>query len=492
MRVWFAVFLAVLVAALSFTAETQAAIDYNAEDWAVLQSIKSNTPGIWPDLDFDNPNAEDYVFQGEDDELAGMFPPSRVWEGDTLKFWWLTSAGEDGSFLIWMKTSNTNGWRVLGLCIQGSGVTSFDTSKLTDLPRLSMLAFDKDVGLTRIELSEALQELYSVEIEGNKVEEVDVSKLTGLTAFRLSHTKVRSLALPQSSNLSYFLCSDNQMLEELSGFYDKETALKPFSWYGNTDIFMANPLLEQHSITITPPANGTITKNGGEKIYNGDSVTFTVKVNAGYKVKTFQINGAPVTLTGETYTHKATGDVTASATLVQDTEPVNPPDDDDTPPADDDDNTIVAINNPNSNGKIVSISVETNTGPIPADVTFKIWLLPKNTQSQNLSAKAASDYIGPFVVESKEGTLDIDVDNLKYLDGTKGSIDAGTYTVKFADAETEKQYVGTIRDVDLKATEQTNDNDDTNSGGGSGGCNAGVGMFALLLAGLAVLKNRKA
>jgi hypothetical protein len=156
--------------------------------------------------------------------------------------------------------------------------------------------------------------------------------------------------------------------------------------------------------------------------------------------------------------------------------------DDNNPPTVDDNTTAII-----KDGEIVSISVNTNNAsPIPAGIWFKIWLFSQDKSS----VRAASDYIGPFIVESKAGALDIDVDDLKNPDGSKASIAAGSYIVKFADGD--EKYVGTTAPITLKATgESTNNSNDNNSGGGGGGCDVGMGGIALLLAGVLAVSLKK-
>jgi hypothetical protein len=149
------------------------------------------------------------------------------------------------------------------------------------------------------------------------------------------------------------------------------------------------------------------------------------------------------------------------------------------------DNTIVAVNLV-SDGKTVGISVKTESGaPIPANVLFNVWLLDQTNQTQNVNAKAMS--CGPFIVKSIAGSFDIDVDNLKNIDGTKGSISAGEYVVKFADAD--EKYVGTTEPITLKATGSTPPDNNEKKGGG-GGCNAGYGLLGLLFTSFVVRRVR--
>jgi hypothetical protein len=303
----------------TFSEGAYAADVYNADDLAVLRAIKNDTPGIWPTLDLDNPTVEDVVISDED---AGMFPPD-VKVGDVVRCWMPIGGTTDDIILVWIKGTDGE-WRVTIVEISGAGVVSFDFSRLAQLPNLSLLWFGEDVGLTSVVMPVELQNLYGVEIDSQNVENVDVSKLTGLTAFELTGTKVVSLTLPPSSKLTYLSCIQNSLLTEVSGFYDKETRLEPSPGQDMSDIFLGNPLLLRHTITIAPTENGTITKNGGNTIYNGDSVTFTVAADSGYKVDIFQINGVPVTLVGNTYTHTATENITVAATFVEDSDPGDP------------------------------------------------------------------------------------------------------------------------------------------------------------------------
>jgi hypothetical protein len=182
-------------------------------------------------------------------------------------------------------------------------------------------------------------------------------------------------------------------------------------------------------------------------------------------------------------------------------QPAGPDDElpDDSAPPEGEATTKVSIDlnlNPEEKGIIVRISVSTLDGrPIPAGIPFRIWLFP----NLNTAKVAAPSYFGPFVVESGEGgVLEIDVNNLKNPGGSKASISKGSYVIKFSDDE--GKYIGTTPAVELEATgTQTPtppvDEDNENTGGGSssgGGCNAGYGLFGLLLAGFAAWKFRRA
>jgi len=298
-----------------FAGGAYAADNYNPEDLAVLRAIKSDNPGVLADLDLDNPTIEEVVIDAED---IGQFPPF-VKAGDVVKVWIRPgdSLDESENFIGWIQVDGI--WRIMYVAGEGAGLLSFNASKLTDLPYLGNLSLSE---FARIELP-ALP-LHALEIEGNTVD-VDVSKLADLVAFRVTRTNVTKLTLPPSSKLEYFTCTMNTALTELTGLYGYDKELKPFP--GNNNVFYGNhPDLHQHTITITPSQNGMITKNGGDTIYNGDSVTFTVQANSGYKLDTFQINGTPATLTGNTYTHKAANNVTAAATFAKGTDETLPPD----------------------------------------------------------------------------------------------------------------------------------------------------------------------
>ncbi|MDR1379317.1 MAG: leucine-rich repeat domain-containing protein, partial [Synergistaceae bacterium] len=125
-------------------------------------------------------------------------------------------------------------------------------------------------------------------------------------------------------------------------------------------------------------------------------------------------------------------------------------------------NTTIKINF-NSTGQIVSLAVVSSNGsPIPVEVWFQILLLvqPENTGAAldyDVSTLADEKYYGPFLVKSASnasgGTkLDIDVDNLKKPNGSKGFIPAGSYKVKFADNSSSPVYVGMTEVIELPAT----------------------------------------
>jgi hypothetical protein len=176
----------------------------------------------------------------------------------------------------------------------------------------------------------------------------------------------------------------------------------------------------------------------------------------------------------------------------QPTEPDDelPPDSDYNAPPEGKDTTKVSIDlNSENKGIIVRLAVTLDGRPIPAGIQFRIWLFP----NQDTAKVAAPSYIGPFMVKSGEGVLEIDVNNLKNPDVSKASISKGSYVIKFSDDE--GKYIGTTPSVELEATgTQTPPVDEGNekTGSSSGGCDAGWGLFGLLLAGFTALKFRKA
>jgi hypothetical protein len=92
-------------------------------------------------------------------------------------------------------------------------------------------------------------------------------------------------------------------------------------------------------------------------------------------------------------------------------------------------------------------------------------------------------------VESVEGALDIDMNNLENSNGEKGSVPDGTYSVQYADmASNGVVYRGSTEAV---AFNNSGDNGGGSGNSGSSGCNAGYGLFGLLLAGLVTHKYRK-
>jgi hypothetical protein len=277
--------------------------NYDDGDLAVLRAILS--------LDLDNPTIGDYVVTDPDSE------PFPVNYGDVLKLWGpdQNALDDDDPTVTWVQANGT--WRVMYLAVDGANLYS-----LASLPYLSSLALS---GSARIELP-ALN-LYALEIYGNggdigNTVDVNVSQLTDLVAFKLTRTRITNLTLPPSLKLDYFTCTVNPVLTGLIGYYNYGKELAPFP--GNNNVFFDNPLLLQRTITIMPTENGTITKNGGDTIYNGDSVTFTVAPNSGYKLDTFQINGTPVTLTGNTYTYNIINNVTVAATFVKENDDPTP------------------------------------------------------------------------------------------------------------------------------------------------------------------------
>jgi hypothetical protein len=159
------------------------------------------------------------------------------------------------------------------------------------------------------------------------------------------------------------------------------------------------------------------------------------------------------------------------------------------PPTFDDTVDITFPNDPVRRDHL-SITITTKNGtPVPPSIIFYVWFWPATTTgNSSLQAKADNSYYGPFVVNSVAnadgGTdLDIDVNNLLTPEETKGSIPAGSYKIQFADKDTGSEYVGTIEAIALQGTSDS----ETQSSGG-GGCNAGYGLFGLLLAGMVMRK----
>ena len=72
-----------------------------------------------------------------------------------------------------------------------------------------------------------------------------------------------------------------------------------------------------HSVTINPSENGTVTSNAQDgKISETEDLVLTIEAAEGYRLDTLTINDRAVTVTGNTYTvGKVTEDVTVSATF---------------------------------------------------------------------------------------------------------------------------------------------------------------------------------
>ncbi|GHS97206.1 hypothetical protein AGMMS50276_16870 [Synergistales bacterium] len=149
----------------------------------------------------------------------------------------------------------------------------------------------------------------------------------------------------------------------------------------------------------------------------------------------------------------------------------------------------------NSGGKIIRINISTLDGkPIPANVLFYLWLIAKDSSGASVQDLSATSY-GHVIARSANGSIDINVDNLEDSKGRKVSIPAGSYTIQFADkssvdAGVSPKYIGTLASVYLAATEITPTPIPTPSRHSSGGCDAGFGAAALLLAACFVLKKR--
>jgi hypothetical protein len=160
-------------------------------------------------------------------------------------------------------------------------------------------------------------------------------------------------------------------------------------------------------------------------------------------------------------------------------------------------NTTTVTIDFDSSGQIVSLTVVTSDGsPIPDAVWFRIWLFVKpeiTTDAVDTIWAAKEQYgYGPFLVQSIKDEngdlkLDIDVDDLRYEDGTRGSIPGGSYTIKFVENTDTPTLVGEVDDVELPATKTRVDPDDDSLARDSGGgCDAGFGALGFVGA-LAVL-----
>jgi hypothetical protein len=185
-----------------------------------------------------------------------------------------------------------------------------------------------------------------------------------------------------------------------------------------------------------------------------------------------------------------------------------------TPPADSDANTQTT-STVGAGKTNVSVAVTGRGGtPILEDMWFNVWLEESVSSAfvpflfSAKTAYAAGNLYGPFSVKSRKNgnnvMLDIDVNNLRNLDGSKSSVEvaSGWYKIKFQAVDTETEgtnYVGITDTIELVGTASGNDdppsgNDNPPSSGGGGGCNAGygTGMIGLLLAGFVTRNYRKA
>jgi hypothetical protein len=136
-----------------------------------------------------------------------------------------------------------------------------------------------------------------------------------------------------------------------------------------------------------------------------------------------------------------------------------------------------------SGDKGVRLIVDVNDQPISDDIKFLVSL----TSADDAGADAPIEPVVVVEVESKEGALDIDVNNLKDRDKNKVSIETGSYLISF---ESEDGYYYADENempepIHLQGTDAAQES-------GGGGCNAGYGLFGLLLAGLVTRKYRKA
>jgi Synergist-CTERM protein sorting domain-containing protein len=185
-------------------------------------------------------------------------------------------------------------------------------------------------------------------------------------------------------------------------------------------------------------------------------------------------------------------------TPTPDPEPTDPT----APPTVPDTTTTAVVPATENPGRHFSLSIVAAGGvPIPNNVQFHFWFIVEISSSAGIRAADTSAYVGPFVarsVTSASGatTLDIDADNLKKPDGSKGSVPAGSYRVKFADSETGQKYVGTtpvaitIEETATVPDRPVNPNPSPSSQGG-GGCNAGYGTIGLLLLTGVALRRRR-
>ncbi|MDR2522509.1 MAG: hypothetical protein LBC93_02245 [Synergistaceae bacterium] len=136
----------------------------------------------------------------------------------------------------------------------------------------------------------------------------------------------------------------------------------------------------------------------------------------------------------------------------------------------------------------VTIKVKTQDGGrVLPGLWHKIWL--KRRHPGNGIRAAAGESYGPFGIKSQEASedvvLNIDVNNLPEVDGTKSSerVPAGSYTIRFVYQDADDPnftYVGETEAMELAGTAETPTT--PSSGGGGGGCNAALGGAALALA----------
>ena len=74
--------------------------------------------------------------------------------------------------------------------------------------------------------------------------------------------------------------------------------------YLSSSTYTSKPLCEPPSYTITASAgdNGSISQQGEINVYHGDDITFTFTPDPSYEIDQVIVNGAPVTVTGNSYT----------------------------------------------------------------------------------------------------------------------------------------------------------------------------------------------
>ncbi|MDR1378283.1 MAG: hypothetical protein LBJ36_04455 [Synergistaceae bacterium] len=180
-------------------------------------------------------------------------------------------------------------------------------------------------------------------------------------------------------------------------------------------------------------------------------------------------------------------------------EPINEhePVDTDVPP-EGPDTTVVTVKktvqDSDSQGDVWSLTIKKQNGEsIESGVKFYVWFIAFKFESDSIHSAAETRY-GPFVTTSAANangdvTLTVDVDALETPEGTKASISAGTYQIKYADEDT-RGIIGTTGLITTRGTSapisgggETNGGGTRGSNSSGGGCDAsGFGSFALLAA----------